>query len=103
MVKSDVGRHSQTWQSLFLPQTHRALCRGLEKVSEGEWRSVSVPSDGSYGVTEGLISSFPVRSTGSGEWEIVQGLATNEFLTAKIAATVAELQQERDLVADLLG
>jgi malate dehydrogenase len=69
----------------------------------GEWRSVCVPSDGSYGVTEGLISSFPVRSTGNGEWEIVQGLETNDFLTEKIAATVAELEQERDLVADLLG
>jgi malate dehydrogenase len=70
---------------------------------DGEWRSVCVPSDGSYGVTEGLISSFPVRSTGAGEWQIVQGLTQNPFLTEKIAATVAELQEERDLVADLLG
>ncbi len=70
---------------------------------EGQWRSVCVPSDGSYGVTEGLISSFPVRSNGSGEWEIVQGLEMNAFLTEKIAATAAELRSERDLVADLLG
>ena len=69
----------------------------------GEWRSVCVVSDGSYGVSEGLISSFPVRSSGDGAWEIVQGLAMNDFLEQKIAATVAELENERELVADLLG
>ncbi|MCB9915411.1 MAG: malate dehydrogenase [Planctomycetes bacterium] len=68
----------------------------------GEWRSVCVKSDGSYGVTEGLISSFPVRADGRGGWEIVQGLELNAFVKQKLAATVAELESERDLVKDLL-
>jgi malate dehydrogenase len=69
----------------------------------GEWRSVAVASDGSYGVPEGLISSFPVKSDGKGGIAIVQGLATNAFLKEKIAATVKELDMERTVVADLLG
>ncbi len=69
----------------------------------GEWRSVAVASDGSYGVPEGLISSFPVRSDGKGGISIVQGLAMNPFLKEKIAATVKELDMERTVVADLLG
>jgi len=70
---------------------------------DGEWRSVCVCSDGSYGIDEGLISSFPVRTDGEGGWEIVQGLELNEFLSAKIAATHEELRGERDLVSDLLS
>lgn len=70
---------------------------------DGEWRSVCVPSDGSYGVPEGLISSFPVRADGKGGWEIVQGLELNGFLQEKLDATVAELVQEKELVKDLLG
>jgi len=69
----------------------------------GEWRSVAVASDGSYGVPEGLISSFPVRSDGKGGIEIAQGLAMNPFLKEKIAASVKELEMERGVVADLLG
>ena len=69
----------------------------------GEWRSVAVASDGSYGVPEGLISSFPVRSDGKGGNEIVQGLVMNAFLKEKIAASVKELEMERTVVADLLG
>jgi malate dehydrogenase len=69
---------------------------------KGEWRSVCVASDGSYGVPEGLISSFPVRCDGKGGWQIVQGVELNEFLKQKLAATVAELEQERAVVADLL-
>ncbi len=69
----------------------------------GEWRSVCVKSDGSYGVPEGLISSFPVRSDGAGGREIVQGLTMNAFLTEKLAATVAELEEERETIKDLLG
>jgi len=69
---------------------------------QGEWRSVCVASDGSYGVSEGLISSFPVRSMGDGSWEIVQGLELDEFLRGRLDATVAELEEERGLVSDLL-
>jgi len=68
----------------------------------GEWRSVCVASDGSYGVAEGLVSSFPVRADGRGSWEIVQGLELDEFLRRRLDASVAELESERDLVADLL-
>ncbi len=69
---------------------------------KGEWRSVCVPSDGSYGVEAGLISSFPVTSDGKGGWSIVKGLELDEFLKQKLAATVKELSDERAVVADLL-
>ena len=65
-----------------------------------EWVSMGVPSDGSYGIPEGLMSSFPV-TTKDGEYSIVQGLENNEFSQAKIDATVAELVEERDTVAEL--
>ena len=67
-----------------------------------DWHSVAVCSDGSYEVDEGLISSFPVRVRG-GKWEIVQGLPLNEFSRQKIDASVAELKEEKSLVAELLG
>ena len=69
----------------------------------GEWRSVCVKSDGSYGVPEGLISSFPVRSDGAGGWEIVSGVELDDFLKEKLAASADELSKERELVSDLLG
>jgi malate dehydrogenase len=61
---------------------------------------MAVPSDGSYGVPEGLISSFPCTCS-NGEWSIVQGLEINEFSRGKIDASVAELMEERDAVRDL--
>jgi malate dehydrogenase len=64
------------------------------------WTSSSVVSDGSYGVPEGLISSFPARST-NGEWEIIQGVEINEFSRGKIDASVTELASERDAVRKL--
>lgn len=70
--------------------------------AEGDWHSVAVCSDGSYGVEKGLICSFPVR-TSSGKWEIVQGLPLNEFGRAKIDASVAELKEEKALVGELIG
>src|SRR5215212_7060832 len=66
-----------------------------------DWTSVAVCSDGSYGVAEGLVSSFPVRTRGT-KWEIVQGVELNEFSRAKVDASVAELEEERQLVAELL-
>lgn len=68
--------------------------------AEGSWLSMSVVSDGSYGVPEGLISSFPV-TTSNGNYEIVQGLEINDFSRAKIDASTAELASERDAVKDL--
>jgi malate dehydrogenase len=63
-------------------------------------RSMAVRSDGSYGVDEGLVSSFPVR-TGGGSYEIEQGLEVEEFARAKIDRSVAELREERDAVKGL--
>jgi malate dehydrogenase len=67
---------------------------------EGDWTSAAIPSDGSYGVPEGLISSFPCRSVG-GRWEVVQGLEISDFSRQKIDASVAELTEERDAVRGL--
>ncbi len=68
---------------------------------EGDWVSMSTASDGSYGVPEGLISSFPCTCAGDGSFAIVEGLEIDEFSRAKIDASVAELAEERDAVADL--
>lgn len=67
---------------------------------EGDWVSMGVPSDGSYDVPEGLISSFPcvVRD---GNWEIVRGLEIDDYSRTKIDASVAELESEREAVKDL--
>jgi malate dehydrogenase len=67
---------------------------------EGDWVSAAIMSDGSYGVPEGIISSFPVTSK-NGRWEIVQGLEIDEFSRARIDASVAELVEERDAVREL--
>ena len=67
-----------------------------------DWTSMAVPSDGAYGVPEGLVYSFPVRCAG-GRYEIVQGLDLNEFSRGKMAATQKELEEERDAVKHLLG
>jgi len=65
-----------------------------------DWVSMAVPSDGSYGVAEGIISSFPA-TTKDGKYSIVQGLDINDFSRAKIDASVAELIEERDAVKEL--
>ena len=67
---------------------------------EGDWTSAAIVSDGSYGVQEGLISSFPVVSR-NGRWEIVQGLEIDAFSRGKIDASVAELAEEREAVKGL--
>ena len=72
-----------------------------EPTAEGDWHSLCICSDGSYGVEDGLISSFPMRNTG-GELAIVQDVPINEFSRAKIDATTNELKEEKTLVADLL-
>jgi len=72
----------------------------LRGSTEGNWLSMAVRSDGSYGVPEGLISSFPVTTSG-GTWEIVQGLEIDEFSRARIDASVAELAEEREAVTKL--
>ncbi|MGS2716556.1 malate dehydrogenase [Eionea flava] len=68
---------------------------------EGDWTSMGVYSDGSYGIQEGLIYSFPCVCK-NGDWEIVQGVELNDFSKEKMKATEQELAQERDAVAHLL-
>ncbi len=66
----------------------------------GDWTSVAVCSDGSYGIDKGLMFSFPIRTDGS-KWEIVQGVPVNEFSQARIKATEDELKEERAAVTEL--
>ena len=66
----------------------------------GDWVSMAIPSDGSYGVEEGIFSSFPVTTSG-GTYEIVQGLEIDDFSRARIDASVNELKEERDAVRQL--
>ena len=73
----------------------------LEPTAEGDWHSIALCSDGSYGVEAGLISSFPTRTRGE-KLELVQGLPINPFSRARIDATVNELKQERAMLADLM-
>ena len=68
----------------------------------GDWYSVGICSDGSYGVEEGLMSSFPVRTSGTGR-EVVQNILLNNFSRHKIDASLTELLEEKVLVAELLG
>jgi malate dehydrogenase len=72
----------------------------LHGTRDGDWVSMAIPSDGSYGVPEGLISSFPVTTSG-GEYSIVSGLEISEFSKVRIDATVAELEEEREAVRAL--
>ena len=67
---------------------------------EGDWVSVALPSDGSYSVPSGLISSFPCTSE-HGRWEIVEGIALNDFSRSRLLTTLAELGEEREAVTEL--
>lgn len=67
---------------------------------EGDWVSVALPSDGSYGVSPGLISSFPCTSE-HGRWQIVEGIALNDFSRSRLSVTLAELAEEREAVTEL--
>jgi malate dehydrogenase len=81
-----------------------AACDTVRSLSSatpaGDWTSVAVCSDGSYGIEKGLMFSFPIRSTGSA-WEIVQDVPVNEFSQGKIDATENELKEERATVQEL--
>jgi malate dehydrogenase len=78
------------------------VCSLTNDTPANDWHSVAVCSDRSYEVEKGLISSFPVRVR-DGKWEIVQGLSINEFSREKIDKSVAELKEEKLLVAELIG
>src|SRR5947207_4239517 len=73
----------------------------IEPTAPGDWHSVALHSDGSYGIEKGLITSFPIRSNGQ-KLEIVQGLNINDFSRSKIDATINELKEEREMVSSLL-
>ena len=78
--------------------------RSLVTKTPGDtWFSAAVVSDGSYGVERDIVSSFPLYSKGDGGYEIVRGLDLEAFAKAKIDATIAELERERDIVKDLLN
>lgn len=68
----------------------------------GHWFSAAVPSDGSYGIDEGLVFSFPVTSNGQGNYSIVQGLKWSDFAKEKIQVTLEELRSEKSVIQDLL-
>jgi malate dehydrogenase len=68
--------------------------------AEGDWVSMGVPADGSYGVEEGIVAGFPCACSG-GEWLIVEGVEVSEFSRSRIDASTAELREERDAVSQL--
>ena len=70
--------------------------------AEGDWVSMGIPADGSYGIGDGVIYSYPVTCR-DGQYQIVQGLSVDEFSRGKLNATEAELREERDGVRELLG
>ena len=74
----------------------------LHGTPAGDWVSMAVPSDGSYGIPEGVIYSYPV-TVGNGEYRIVPGLAVDDFSRQRMEATHAELREERDGVRSLLA
>ena len=81
---------------------HMATWCGGRATAPGDWASMAVISDGSYGVPEGLVSGFPVTTDGAGSYRIVEGLELSPTTRAGLERTVAELVSERDAVADLL-
>ena len=81
---------------------HVATWCGGRATAPGDWASMAVVSDGSYGVPEGLVSGFPVTTDGAGSYRIVEGLELSPVTRAGLDRTVAELVSERDAVAHLL-
>ena len=84
------ARPSDTVRSLITP------------TPAGDWTSVAVHSDGSYGIEKGLIASMPIRTNDGKTWEVVQGVPVDAFSQGKIDASINELKEERDAVKDLL-
>lgn len=91
------GRSSAASAAAAAVDHMRDWIRGTDR-----WVSVALPSDGSYGIDEGLVAGFPVVSR-NGSWEIVRGLELNDFQRGMIAKNVDELKAERHAVADLLN
>jgi malate dehydrogenase len=68
----------------------------------GDWVSMGVPSDGSYGIPEGVIYGYPVACK-DGKYKVVKGIAVSDFSRARMDATLKELREERDGIGQLLG
>ena len=79
------------------------ITRVITPTEKGDWFSAAIPSDGSYGVTQGLIFSYPLRSSGNGDYEVVKGIELNEFSQQKIQATREELEIECEAVKEMLN
>ena len=79
------------------------ITRVITPTGKGDWFSAAIPSDGSYGVTQGLIFSYPLRSSGNGDYEVVQGIELDEFSQQKIQATREELEMEYEAVKEMLN
>ena len=79
------------------------ITRVITTTEKGDWFSAAIPSDGSYGVSQGLIFSYPLRSSGNGDYEVVQGIELDEFSQQKIQATREELEMEREAVKEMLN
>ena len=79
------------------------ITRVITPTEKGDWFSAAIPSDGSYGITQGLIFSYPLRSSGNGDYEVVQGIELDEFSQQKIQATREELEMEREAVKEMLN
>lgn len=79
-------------------ETVRDLCMPTPK---GEWHSVAVLSDGSYGIPKGIVCSFPIHTDGK-NWEIIRGLEINSFIKERIDSSVKELKEEKELVKELI-
>ena len=90
--ETTIGSHS-------LPM--RATC-SITPTPAGDWHSVAVCSDGSYGIEKGIMASMPIRTIENGKWEVVQGVPVDAFSQGKIDATINELLEERDAVKDLI-
>jgi malate dehydrogenase len=81
---------------------HVANWCGGKPTADGDFVSMAVPSDGSYGVPEGIISGFPVRTDGKGTYEIVQGIELSDYAKGKLQTSVDELTEEREAVSEML-
>ena len=68
----------------------------------GDWASMGIPADGSYGIKEGIVYSYPVTCK-NGEYQIVQGLSVDDFSRKRMTLTETELREEREGVKDLIG
>jgi len=98
IIKATGGRSSAASAANAAIGQMKAWARGT---TEGDWVSMAVPTDGNYGIEEGLMYSYPVTVT-DGEISIVQGLDINEFSRKRMNITEAELKEERDAVKHLL-